>query len=221
MSENDSYTTLEGILNKWCLRVRVWFNKEKTEIILIGSPEFREALINRTRHSMLAQTIPRTAKIVQDGKAVQLLGAWIGNNTNPEGPWSTILMTVQNKLNIWVWRHPTLYGCKLAISLEAGARTQFLTKAQMMPKTTEKKLIKVIMGFMWNANAHPQVSREMLHKKIEDGGLNLLCITTQNEATDVMWLKEYLKVGQSQLRWAYLADTLIARAVAASSKNVD
>lgn len=221
LSEHDNFNQLERTLRTWCQGARARFNEEKTEIIPIGMQAFRETMTNRTGTSTLAQTVPRVTRVAQDGEAVRLLGAWIGNNTDPEGPWANVLMTIERKLNVWAKRHPTLYGRKLAVSLEAGARTQFLAKAQTMPEPIEKKLTKLIAGFVWNGDAHPRISRETLCKKIEDGGINLLCIKTRNEAIDVMWLKEYMKLGRERPRWAYLADALIARAVAAASKSVD
>ncbi|KAI0349254.1 hypothetical protein OH77DRAFT_1432221 [Trametes cingulata] len=61
----------------------------------------------------------------------------------------------------------------------------------------------------------------MLYAPIQDGGLGLLNLKARNEAIELVWLKEYLNLSATRPRWAVLADALLARAVSASSRNVD
>ena len=90
-----------------------------------------------------------------------------------------------------------------------------------MPEDIEKELQRIILDFVWNGDWHPTISKETLYMRAQDGGLNLLDVKSRNEAMDLLWLKEYLTSGPNRPKWAFAADTLLARAVATASCNVD
>lgn len=46
-------------------------------------------------------------------------------------------------------------------------------------------------------------------------------LKTRNKAIDLMWLKDYLRVGKEREPWAYVADALIARAVVVTDRIVE
>jgi len=46
-------------------------------------------------------------------------------------------------------------GRKIIVQTIAGGHTQFLTKAQGMPVTIEKALVKMIRDFMWEEDSSP------------------------------------------------------------------
>jgi len=54
----------------------------------------------------------------------------------------------------------------------------------------------------------------------EEGGINLLDITAQNDAIHVMWQKKYTTIGPNRLMWALVADVLLEQNIAKSG-NVD
>ncbi|KAI0669897.1 hypothetical protein C8Q78DRAFT_1070352 [Trametes maxima] len=112
-------------------------------------------------------------------------------------------------------------GKKLAVGIEVGGRTQFLATAQPMPPEIERKIKKIVTDFIWGEGVAPKVAYETLCAPIEAGGLNLLNIKARNEAIDIMWLKEYLKIGGKRAPWTAVADNLLAKAVAAKHRNVE
>jgi hypothetical protein len=90
-----------------------------------------------------------------------------------------------------------------------GGMTQFLTKAQGMPKNIESALTKMIRNFIWDDKRSPPISLEQLQRLKENGGINLLDIESRNEAIEVMWIKPYLDLSPSRPDWAFIIDLLI------------
>lgn len=90
-----------------------------------------------------------------------------------------------------------------------GGRTQFLAKAQGMPEHIEKALLKITRDYMWEDDSSPRIAMDFLHRPIEQGGLNLLDIQARNEAIELMWLKEYLKLNPKRPTWAKVMDLII------------
>ncbi|KAL1938742.1 hypothetical protein VTO73DRAFT_11345 [Trametes versicolor] len=210
LSSNDEYAEVQSVTGRWCRAARARFNVEKTEILPIGSPEYRQEVIATRRLSPDGSPIPATVHIVKDGEAIRSLGAWIGNGIDLASPWVPVIATIETNLAKWAKGKPTLNGRKLAIGVELAGRTQFRAMVQTMPESVEKQLTKIMLSFLWNGDAHPRVAREILHEPIGRGGLKLLNIKARNDAINLMWLKTYLGVGLKRPIWTLLADALLA-----------
>ncbi len=221
LGEGDDYAAALAPADIWCKAARARFNLEKTEIIPLGTPAHRAQVLATRCLYQGATLIPPDVHIVEDGEAVRSLGAWIGNQADAAAPWSAMIATMRRNLEHWNKGKPTLLGRKLAIDLEVGGRTQFLAKAQGMPKAVEVAVTRMIINFMWNGDTHPRVDRGTLYAPVAEGGLNVLNIGARNDAIDLMRLKDYLNLTTERPRWALVADVLLARAVAASSKAVE
>lgn len=221
LNEEDNCAVLFEILREWCAAARAKFNDDKTEYIPIGSKAYRTGVVARTSRARVSATLPAGARIVADGTGVRSLGAWIGNNTDETAPWTTVVEAIKSRLAKWGQRRPTMYGRKLAVGMELGGRTQFLTRAQTMPAAVEKKLHDMAVAFVWDGDAHPRISQNTLHRPLNQGGLNLIDVQARNEAVDLVWLREYLNLTPTRPTWAYVADALFGRAVAASARSVE
>ncbi|OJT13721.1 Transposon TX1 uncharacterized 149 kDa protein [Trametes pubescens] len=221
LGEGDDYEMALAPTEVWCRAARARFNLEKTEVIPLGTAKHRtEVLATRCLHPGAAP-IPPNVHIVSDGEAVRSLGAWIGNRAEAAAPWNVMIATMRKNLEHWSRGKPTLLGRKLAIDLEVGGRTQFLAKAQGMPKKVEDIITAMIVSFMWDGDAHPRIDRGTLYAPVLEGGLNVLNIGARNDAIDLMRLKDYLNLSVNRPRWALVADVLLARAVAASSRATE
>lgn len=77
----DDFKILEHIIETFCTASTAKFNKEKTEYLPIGPPEFREKVI-RTRSINESWKIPDNIKIIKEGEAMRTLGTWVGNGIN-------------------------------------------------------------------------------------------------------------------------------------------
>jgi len=198
------------ILDEWCRVSGAKFNIEKTEIIPIGNREHREKMIN-TRKLNKNERAPLDGriKIAEDREAIQILGAWLGNETNTSAPWEPIIDKIKKTLNRYSRSHPTLNGRKVITQIVVGGYTQFLTQAQGMPPHIEKAITKIIRDFIWEESMNPRIVLRYLHQPIEEGGLNLLDINTRNEAIEIIWLKAYLNMSPTRPKWAKITDIIL------------
>ena len=87
LAEHDSFSDLMVLLDDWCAVSRAKFNVEKTEIIPIGTEEYRRNLATTRKLSGEGAVIPNNVHIATDKEVTRILGAWVGNDTNPEEPW--------------------------------------------------------------------------------------------------------------------------------------
>ena len=213
LSEHDRLDTVQETLDHWCMVSGAKFNIEKTEIVPIGSEDFR-ARVSNTRKINPQDLEPLDAciHIAVDGEAIRSLGAWIGNNTNDMAPWEPILDQIKKDLHRWNRNKPTLHGRKIIIQAIIGGRTQFLTKAQGMPTAIESALTKIMRDFMWEEDSSPRIALDFLNIPTSEGGLDLLNIQSRNEAIEITWLKTYLDFSPRRHTWATITDLIINKA---------
>ncbi|KAG1807202.1 hypothetical protein EV424DRAFT_1474236 [Suillus variegatus] len=118
------------------------FNTEDTEIIPIGSKEYRENILVTCKIKDSQECLPDNIEIAKDGKAMRILGVWVGNDTDEHAIWSPILNKIKNALQRWEKWHPTIEGHKIIIQCTVGSMLQYLMTAQGMPKDIEDLLTK-------------------------------------------------------------------------------
>ena len=210
LSKSDRLDYIQNLLNRWCQVSGAKFNVDKTEIIPMGTVDYRESVtITRKINQEDESPLPERIRIACDEETVRILGAWIGNDANDATPWEPILNTIKAKLDKWGKAHPTLNGKRLIVQSIVGGHTQFLTKAQGMPPPIEKALSKMISDFIWGQDANPRIAAQILQRPIDEGGLNMLDIKARNEAIEIMWLKTYLDFSTSRQPWAIATDHVI------------
>ncbi|EJD39981.1 hypothetical protein AURDEDRAFT_47514, partial [Auricularia subglabra TFB-10046 SS5] len=172
LSKSDSFQDLETILRTWCLASGAKFNTSKTEIIPLGSEQYREHLITTRKMRDDGDEIPEGIRIARDGEPTRILGTWPGNKVKLANAWSIALEKTQRALDKWANHHPTLNGRAILARTLAGGYTQYLTAAQGMPRTVEKKLDRMVMDFVWDgARRHP-VNMMTLRKPRDEGGID-------------------------------------------------
>jgi hypothetical protein len=88
------------------------FNKEKTEIIPIGTKNHRKRVIRFRKLNPNDRTTRDDVHIIKDGEAIHSLGAWIGNKTQEQRPWETVRDAVYKHLERWKSVHPTPEGTR-------------------------------------------------------------------------------------------------------------
>ena len=210
LNEEDSFDDTQKTLDKWCRVSGAKFNKEKTEIIPIGSKAHQKKVVRTRKLNPKDKRIPDNVHIAQDGEAIRSLGAWIGNETQEECPWEPIIDAVHRDLERWKSVHPTLDGKRLIVQAIVGGRTQFLAKAQGMPKRIRKALTKEIKNFIWEDDTHtPRLGLEHLENTKEQGGIKLLNLKTRDDAIEIVWLRDFLNLTKSCPTWAFVTDILL------------
>ena len=210
LCETDSFLYAQNLLNDWCRASGAKFNIEKTEIIPIGSTEYRQLVVDtRKINQGDNDEFNVRIRVTKDGEAICFLGAWIGNHTNDATPWEPILVKISGGLVFWRKTQPTMHGRKIIVQAIVGGYTQFLTMAQGMPNHIEDALTTIIRDFMWEDDSSPRLTLDRLQRPRNEGGLNLLDIRARNEAIELMWLKSYLDFSETRPEWAIVTDIII------------
>ena len=220
LSIEDDFGALNKILDDWCIASKANFNISKTEVIPIGSPEFRESVIRNRCTKPGGSTIPDNIHIVEEGTSIRILGAWFGNKADASAPWTSVLEKIDKSLAAWEKSNPTMEGRRLIAQMVIAGMTQYLTQVQGMPANVERLLTRRAVRFMW-AGKCSLVNEQTLFKPLGAGGWALVDIKSRNKAIDIMWLKSYLKFGPDCPTWAYLADALMAINPPKSDEKVD
>ncbi len=217
LSSRDDFATLQQVLDTWCSAAKARFNMSKTEIIPLGSPEFREEMAQTYRHTGAWGNYPRGVHVAQEGEAVRILGAFFGNGVSQMDIWSLVLTKIvamkkplMHAIARWKEGHATLHGKKHVVQMIVGGMTQFFTMVQRMPDDIIARLNKVIRGYLWDDRRNSPVGLSHVCLPVERGGLGILDLASRSEAIDVMWLKAYLDFSGKRPIWAALADDLLA-----------
>jgi hypothetical protein len=215
MTSEDDFQILEDLLDKWCTASGARFNKNKTQIIPIGTEEYRQLVIETRKLSSESSEIPDTINILKEGDATRILGAWIGNQTNEEGIWTPIIEKIDSSLSAWNKMYPTIEGRKILTQWIVGGKTQYLVTAQGMPKEIEKLLIHKIQNFIWDNSGKLAISKATLYTPINEGGKGLLDLESRNEAIDLNHLKSLVNKTSP---WTHFAHEIIAKQVKPTPK---
>jgi len=210
LDESDNIETLENhALKPWCKVSGAVFNIAKTEIIPIGSNEYRDSLISTRKMNPESEPIQANIKIATEGQPVRVLGAWIGNNVDQATPWTPTIEKIAASLKRWEANHPTTEGRRLITQMIIGGMSQYLAKVQGIPETALKTLEKIIRNFSWNGESKPTVSIAHMTNNTENGGKKVLDIFARNEAIQLTWAQAYLKMGDDRPTWALIADEIL------------
>lgn len=198
LSSSDDFSDLTDILQKWCVASRAKFNEDKTQIIPIGTAEYRAAALTSRQlapgdaHS---PRIPEHMAMVPDGVAIRILGVWLGNDLheNTPKPWADVIARVNAALVRWKRCKPgTLRGKRLIVQMIVGGMTQYLAKVQGMPSSVEDEFVRIIRDFVSDGKKSSPIKPETLFEPIREGGIKLLDIKSRNEAIELTWVQSYL-----------------------------
>jgi exonuclease III/ribonuclease HI len=209
LTERDDYTVLKNILDTWCIASGAKFNVAKTEIMPIGTIGYRKNLYELHILNEGSPPLPDNIKIAKDGTAIRILGAWIGNKTNSEALWAPIMEKIDDALKKWERVHPSIEGRKIIIQRIIGSMTQYLAKAQGMPKSIENQLVKRTRSFIWDGEGKSTISMEMLSAPVNKGGKCVLNIVQRNEAIELTWLRDLIAPIDKRPEWAHFANELL------------
>ncbi|XP_006463113.1 hypothetical protein AGABI2DRAFT_54975, partial [Agaricus bisporus var. bisporus H97] len=148
LTKNDKYSSLTKILETWCQAARAKFNIAKTEIIPIGSREYRETFTQTQRLNLQDTPIPSNIHFTQQGEETRILGAWIGNGGREATKWNKITNEIENRLTRWNKGNPGIEGRRHVVQMMVGGCSQYLTSAHGMPKEIRLNLERQIKNFV-------------------------------------------------------------------------
>jgi exonuclease III len=220
LKKGDRFDTLKKALDIWCIASGAKFNTEKTEILPIGKPEHRLETLEERRLHPEDSKIPDGVHILKDGEAFRSLGADLGNKFDETSKWNSQLNTIQERLDTWSKRKPTMYAKKHIVQQVVFGMTQFKTKAQGMPKPVEQRINKMIRKFLWDGK-HPTVNEDTMNRPTDEGGLNIPSLHSRNDAIQIIWLKAYLTLSDKRPLWAYVLDEIMRDKIPPSHQSDD
>ncbi|XP_006457480.1 hypothetical protein AGABI2DRAFT_79877 [Agaricus bisporus var. bisporus H97] len=140
LTKQDKYSTLTEILNLWCKAARAKFNIMKTEIIPIGSQNFRDIFVQSRKLNNTDDPIPTNIHIAQQGEETRILGAWIGNGARETTKWRKISNDIEMRLARWDKGNPGIEGRRHVVQMMVGGCSQYLTSAHGMPREVRSDL---------------------------------------------------------------------------------
>ena len=210
LSEKDNIGDLYAILQVWCIASGAKFNLEKTEVIPIGTKDYRAQVIQTAHTNQSSDPFNESIRIARDGQAIRILGAWLGNGIDELAVWSPIIEKIDARLKRWDLKKPSIEGRKIIAQWTIGAMTQYLTYAQGMPTCIEKALTKRLTKFAWDGSGKPNASLDLLCAPTSKGGKGLLHLKYRNEAIELVWLKKLLSPPHNRPTWASFANAILA-----------
>ncbi|KAF6762489.1 hypothetical protein DFP72DRAFT_782854, partial [Ephemerocybe angulata] len=220
LSYRDNFSDLQLILDLWCRASGGKFNVAKTELVPVGTPDYREGVVTtrQGRPGELESALPNGVHIARDGEAVRVLGAHVGNDIDQGAVWAPIMQTLEKKVDYWLRSNPSLEGRSYLTKLEPGARTQFKAMVQTMPKNLEKAVAKMINKIMWGGKM-VGVSHAVSTLPYAQGGKKVLNIVFRNEAIHLKRAVHY--AADEREDWALAADQVIEEDIPDSQKVDD
>ncbi len=91
--------------------------------------------------------------------------------------------------------------------METAGRTQYLTKAQGMPKNIEKHLEKLVREFTWESNK-ALIAMKQMALPLRRGGRKVIDIKKRNQAITATDIQTYLRMDDTRPKWAFIADKI-------------
>ncbi|PPR01210.1 hypothetical protein CVT24_006120 [Panaeolus cyanescens] len=224
LSQNDDIEGLYNILERWCSASGAKFNVTKTEIIPLGSKEYRENLIESRKINQEANPIRHDIHIAETGEPVRVLGAWVGHEIDQSAIWQKVIDDINDILRRWNKGFPTQEGRRLIVGMYIAGKTQYLARVQGMPEDIEDRIQRIINQFMWDKeldNFSPPIKNSILTDPIESGGRKVLDLKARNEAINIMKIKTYLSQDSTRPPWTRVMDEIVRMSVPKSSPAKD
>lgn len=160
LGTTDSFDKMQKLLQKWGDASSAKFNVGKTEVIPVGSPEYRQKVID-TRGLNDNEQIPENIHVAKDGESVQILGGHVGNNIDNFTMWTPVIKKIDADLVRWEALHLTIETKAQIVQITIRSMTQYLTQVNEMPPQIFTHLERAMRKFIWSGKAAPR-SMEML-----------------------------------------------------------
>ncbi|CAG8676568.1 14112_t:CDS:2, partial [Acaulospora colombiana] len=99
LCEDDNPEILMNCIDIFCKASTAKFNQEKTEIIPVGTKDYRANLYENRKFG--DWQIPDTIRIARDKEAIRILGSWQGNDVNANAKWEEIIEKQTRIMMLW------------------------------------------------------------------------------------------------------------------------
>lgn len=153
-------------------------NKEKTEGFGLGR--------NRGSNS-------RPLNISWGTSYIKILGVYHSYDSlaADEHNFATKISKAKRILNLWKMRNLTLFGRIQIIKTFIISQFLYVTSAIPIPERYSKEINTMIWKFIWD-NGVERISRKVMTKPVDKGGLNAPDFRLMVQASKISWIKRYL-----------------------------
>ncbi|KAI0743384.1 hypothetical protein C8Q80DRAFT_1220408 [Daedaleopsis nitida] len=160
LAEHDDFSVLQEILDTWCSAAKAKFNIAKTEVLPIGTRDFRTEMAETYKSTGRWRNFPEGARVAGEGEPVRILGAFVGNGVEQCGVWTPTIAKIDATVQRWQAGISTIEGRRHVTQMVFGGMTQFLTDVQSMPAKVCKRVETMMSKYLWHDRVIPPVSKE-------------------------------------------------------------
>ena len=153
-------------------------------------------------------------KIIKEEEAMRTLGAWVGNDSNTNLQWKSILQKQEEALANWSETNVSLKGKEIILKSLIQSKAMFLATVNGMPKDVEEKMKKIFKDFIWEGKKRGLMEWKQIIAPREQGGLGIPDLSARIEAIELMWVKKWLSPQKNKPKWTYILDEILNKNVA-------
>lgn len=211
LSKEDKFSDLVKILDLYCTASTAQFNKSKTEILPIGTKEYRQQVITTkviSNDNGDINKIPDNMIVIEDKKPMRTLGALVGNKVEQGGIWLPTMEKMNKALDKWRQDNVSYRGKRLLIKAIYLSRAQYLMTVNNMPTHIANEIDLTMKKYIWGSNKG-LVEERVTKTDLKEGGLGMPDIKHMLKALDLFWGRRWLMPTNERPRWAPLVDEMI------------
>jgi len=195
LSCDDSVDDINECLVATSYAIGSKFNQEKTDVKLVGPPDFRVKCF--AEQSMSGPTLPG-AYILPPGGPLRVLGVWIDSHDHAAHRWAQIDAHISRIIQQWrAIGASVLNRAALAKALMLS-RCHFLLDGNGIPGRFLDRISNKIQRFV--RGSFSDMAYRMLEVPLAEGGLNCPSLRSRKKACDLKFLSELI-TGPQLVPW--------------------
>jgi len=168
LGPEDKPTEMQACLDLFCTASTARFNSLKTEIILIGTEDFRKELINSREYN--EWKIDDEIHIAQEGEAVRILGSWQGDGINVQARRNGITERQARTMKLWSLLYPLVARRVPIVKALVILLAYYLMTVNGISRSTLTEMEKSIRSSIWSGR-RDQMTWERAILPISKGGI--------------------------------------------------
>ncbi|KAG8967570.1 hypothetical protein FRC05_002003 [Tulasnella sp. 425] len=215
LSRQDNFGQAMIIAERWCLASTAKFNKAKTEILPMGTPEYRRAVVQtRSLRPEQRSTDPflEGARIYKDGEHLHILGGRVGHKIDTDTVWDSIISNMEVVATKWATRNMTFQGRKLVINFIILSRAQFFLMTNLPTVEITKKITSLTRNFIWTGKLKNAIRLDILMRPREEGGLGIPDFEARVIAVKLALICKWTLPVAQRPDWAAVLNKLLIKA---------
>jgi len=195
LSTGDSLEDINTCLRDTSYAIGSKFNLEKTDVKLVGPPEFRQRCFEE--QSMLGSTLPG-AYVLPPGGPLRVLGVWIDSVDFATHRWAQIEGHVGRIIRQWCSIGASVLNRATLAKALMLSRCHFLMDGNGIPGRYLGRLSNRIQRFV--RGGFSDMAYRTLEVPLMEGGLNCPSLRSRKKASDLKFLSDLIS-GPQRVPW--------------------